>query len=980
MKTTLRCLATLLIFLTFFGCSQPQEEVKQPASYVNPFIGTGGHGHTFPGATVPFGMLQLSPQTRLDGWDGCSGYHATDSILYGFAHTALSGTGVSDYGDILLMPVVGKPVFDRNEYCSLFSKAEEKATAGYYSVKLQKPDVLAEMTATTRAGYHRYTFPQTDEAQIIIDLEHRDQVTDSWIEFVSDTEIRGMRRSTNWAKDMVWFFHMKFSKPFVRSGIVLNGSLTEGIKNGSGTRVKAFVGFTTAQNEAIEVKVGLSAVDSEGALRNLETEMPDWGFDKVKKDAEDQWNKELSVITIEGGSNEQKTIFYTALYHTMIQPNVFMDVDRRFRGMDRNIHTAENFTNYTVFSLWDTYRAWHPLMTIIGQQRTNDFIKTMLNMYQQTGLLPIWELAGNETYCMIGNHAVPVIADAWVKGIRDYNADEALQAMIESVNKHHFGFDVYRQVGFLAGDKEHEAVSKTLEYGYDDWCIATMAGQMGKNDVYEKYMKAAQAYKNIFDPSTGFMRPRVNGGWLSPFDPTTVDWNFTEANSWQYSFYVPHDIAGFIRLHGVKEALSKKIDELFEATSEVGGRDMKDITGLIGQYAHGNEPSHHMAYLYNYLNQPWKTQEKVRYIMDHFYTNMPDGLIGNEDCGQMSAWLVMSALGFYPVSPGQADYAIGTPLYSKASIHLENGKTFTIKASKLGPDSKYIQSATLNGKTYNFNYLTHETIMAGGELHFEMGNQPNKSWGSADENIATTAITTPGIVPVPIITTPGKRIREAVEVSIQPLMENCQLYYSLDGSEPTTGSLHYTGPFMLDKTSTIKAIAYHNDLGFSKVSEANLVKINSDYSIHLSHPYQQNYSAGGDDALIDGILGNENWRLGGWQGYQGTDLEAVIDLGKSQQVSRVSIGLLQDIRSWIWMPSSVEFYSSTDGVHFQQKSIVKHQVPTDKEGIFIERLSGKINTNTRYIKVIARNFGTIPDWHLGAGGKAYIFADEIRIE
>ncbi len=980
MKTLFRALYVFLITASAFSCNKTQNENLPAVSYVNPFIGTGGHGHTFPGATVPFGMVQLSPQTRLDGWDGCSGYHATDSIIYGFAHTALSGTGVSDYGDILLMPVVGQPVFERESYSSPFAKNDEKATAGYYSVKLQKPGVLAEMTASTRAGYHRYTFPKSEQAQIIIDLEHRDKVTDSWIEIINDTEIRGMRRSTNWAKDIIWFFHMKFSQPIVRSGIEQNGILTEGGHEAHGTHLKAYVGFNTMENEVVEVKIGLSAVSQQGALENLETEIPYWDFAKAKKSAEDQWSTALSAISVEGGSPDQKAVFYSALYHVMSQPNIFMDVDGRYRGIDREIHSADNFVNYTVFSLWDTYRAWHPLMTIIGQQRTNDFIKTMLNMYKQTGLLPIWELAGNETYCMIGNHAVPVIADAWVKGIREYNGEEALAAMVESVNKHHFGFDVYRKFGYLAGDKEHEAVSKTLEYGYDDWCIATMAADMGKNELYEKYMKYAQAYKNIFDPSTGFMRPRLNGGWLSPFDPTTVDWNFTEANSWQYSFYVPHDISGFITLHGGKEAMAKKIDELFSTVSDVTGRDMKDITGLIGQYAHGNEPSHHMAYLYNYLNQPWKTQEKVRYIMDHFYTNSPDGLIGNEDCGQMSAWFVMSAMGFYPVNPGQADYAIGTPLFPKVSIHLENGNTFSVSASNHSQANKYIQSASLNGKKYELNYLTHQTIMEGGELNFVMGSEPNKKWGSSDENVASTAITTQNIVPVPIINTPGKRIREAVEISIISLLNNCEIYYTLDGSEPNQQSIPYSGAFSLDKSAVIKAVAYHNELGYSAVCEAELVKINSNYSISIAHPYQQNYSGGGDDALIDGIYGNENWRLGGWQGYQGADLEAVIDLGKTQHVSKVTIGLLQDIRSWIWMPSSVEFYSSTDGKDFQKRDIVKHSVPDNEEGIFIEYLSGKVNSKTRYIKVIARNYGTIPNWHLGAGGKAYIFADEIKIE
>lgn len=978
MKTCLQLLFAIISGMLLWSCS-PAPIQKTPAQLVNPFIGTGGHGHTYPGATVPFGMVQLSPQTRLDGWDGCSGYHYSDSVIYGFAHTALSGTGVSDYGDVLMMPVVGKPVFDPNQSSSEFSKADELASAGYYCVKLLKPGVKAELTAGTRVGYHRYTFPESHDANIIIDLKHRDQVVDAWIEFVSDTEIRGMRRSTNWAKDMLWFFHMKFSKPFNRKGIALNDTLAAGQIRGQGKNVKAFVGFDTQEGEAIEVKVALSAVDAEGALRNLETEAPGLDFAQAKTAAENLWNKSLSVIQAEGGTEDQRTVFYTALYHTMLQPNVFMDADGRFRGMNREIDTAENFTNYTVFSLWDTYRAWHPLMTIIDQKRTNDYIQTMLHMHQKTGVLPVWELAGNETWCMIGNHAIPVITDAWIKGIRGFDGNKALEAMIQSTGKQHFGLEYFRNHGYLPGDVEHESVSKTLEYGYDDWCIATMAADIQQTEIAADRFKTAQAYKNLFDPSTGFMRPRINGGWLTPFDPTTVDWHFTEANSWQYSFYVPHDISGLADLHGGKKALAGQIDKLFETATTVTGRDMKDISGLIGQYAHGNEPSHHMAYLYNYLNQPWKTQEKVRYIMDNFYTNAPDGLIGNEDCGQMSAWFVLSAMGFYPVNPGQADYAIGSPLFPAIHIQLENGNTFTISASNLSKENKYIQSATLNGVPYPYNYLRHQTIMEGGRLHFEMGKAPNKDWGSDDAFVANTAIKAPSIVPAPIIQSAEKRIRKTAEVQISSLAPACELFYTLDGNQPDSTSKRYINPLNLSKSATIKAVAYHNKLGYSAVSEATFVMINTDHHITLKHPSHPNYNGGGDDALIDGIRGNENWRLGGWQGFQGTDLEAVIDLGKPTQVNSISMGFLQDVRSWIWMPVSVDFYISADGKQFTKKASVGHQVADNAEGIFTTQISAPIESKTRFIKVLAKNYGMIPQWHLGAGGQAYIFADEIVI-
>ncbi len=562
-----RLIALLLVgILTTQSCANSIER-DGAASFVNPFIGTDAHGHTYPGATVPFGMVQLSPQTRLTGWDGCSGYHYSDSVIYGFAHTALNGTGISDYGDILLMPVVGEPVFINTLYSSAFNKKEENASAAYYSVRLDKPGVLAEMTASPRVGYHRYTFPKSELSNIIIDLSHRDKVTDSWIEILSDTEIRGMRRSSNWAKDVIWYFHMEFSKPFTRSGIAVNdtliatSTLSGKLAKERGTNIKAFVGFETEKGEQIEVKVSLSAVDSQGAKTNMESEIPGWGFDEVHKKGVALWNSELSKISVKGGSKKQMTVFYSALYHTMVQPNIFMDSDGRYRGIDREIHTADGFTNYTIFSLWDTYRTWHPLMTIIDQKRSADYIRTMLNIYEKGGLLPIWELAGNETYCMLGNHSISVITDAWIKGIRNFDANLALKAMVNSATKEHYGLGVYIKHQYVPSDKEHGSISKTLEYAYNDWCIAVMAKEMGDDNLYREYIKRAQSYKNIFCTTTGFMRPRLNGSWLTPFNPTTIDWHFVEANSWHYSFYVPQDITGLIKLHGGKEQLAAKIYE-----------------------------------------------------------------------------------------------------------------------------------------------------------------------------------------------------------------------------------------------------------------------------------------------------------------------------------------------------------------------------------------------------------------------------------
>lgn len=968
----------LLIPASFIlsNCSGSHE----PASFVNPFTGTDAHGHTYPGATLPFGMVQLSPQTRLTGWDGCSGYHYTDSVIYGFAHTALNGTGVSDYGDILVMPYIGTPVFDNNQYSSAFDKRSEFAQPAYYRVKLDKPGVIAEMTATPRVGYHRYTFPESELSNIIIDLQHRDRVTDSQIEIINDREIRGVRRSSNWAKDMIWFFHMEFSKPFIRSGIAVNDTLIDGIKVARGKNIKAFAGFNTKKGEQIEVKVSLSAVDNEGAKLNMESELPGWGFDQIKEDGWKRWNRELSKIEVTGGGKEKKRVFYTALYHTMVQPNLFMDADNRYRGIDRNIHTATDFTNYTVFSLWDTYRAWHPLMTIIDTERSLDFIKTMLNIYEKGGLLPIWELAGNETYCMIGNHSIPVIVDAWMKDIRGFDSSLAIKAMVNSASKDHYGLDVYRKYQYIPGDKEHGSISKTLEYAYNDWCIAIMARETGDEELYKEYIRRAQSYKNIFCTATGFMRPRMNGGWLTPFDPTTIDWHFTEANSWHYSFYVPQDLKGLIELHGSREKFAAKIDELFSTDAKISGMDLKDVTGLIGQYAQGNEPSHHMAYLYNFAAEPWKTQMRVRQIMDDFFTSKPDGLSGNEDCGQMSAWLVMSAMGFYPVTPGNPEYIIGTPWFPKVKINLENGKSFTIEAKNLSKRGMYIKSATLNGKAYNKSFISHKEIMEGGSIVFQMSGKPEKSWGTAEGDFPVTSVRDELILPVPYAEASGSIIRDSVQVALKSTLPDVKIYYSLDASLPDTASLLYTAPITLKKSTTVTAVAYDKTLGLSKPVEARFTRIELNRSVKLLTPYNKNYTGGGDDALIDGLRGSDNWRLGGWQGFQGTDFEAVVDLGSKKEFNSVYGSFVQDIRSWIWYPKSITVYTSDDGISFKEQATINNGSPSDDYEVTLKEIGVKKKMSGRYVKFRAANFGKIPVWHLGSGGEAFIFIDEIIIE
>jgi predicted alpha-1,2-mannosidase len=963
-------------------------ETSGLAVIVDPFIGTGGHGHTYPGATLPFGMVQLSPDTRLTGWDGCSGYHYSDSVIYGFSHTHLSGTGASDYGDILFMPTTGSVILDRggpedtsSGYVSRFRHERETASPGFYSVLLDDYGILVELTATKRVGLHRYIFPASDSSKVIIDLTHRDRVLESGIRFVNDRELEGYRRSSAWAKDQRLYFVARFSKSFRSFGISADGTVVEGKREASGADIKAFVNYGTESAEEVTVEVALSAVSCEGARRNLESESPDGDFDRARRAARDEWNRALGRIRIDGGTDEQRTVFCTALYHAMLAPNLFMDVDGAYLGRDLEVHTAEGFDYYTVFSLWDTYRAEHPLFTIIERDRTVDFIKTFLAQYEQGGLLPVWELAANETYCMIGYHGVPVIADAYIKGIRDYDARAALEAMKASATADHFGLDDYMELGYIPSEGEGESVSKTLEYAYDDWCIAQVAGELGLEDDYLYYIQRAQSYMNLYDPSTGFMRARFNGGWYEPFDPYEVNFNYTEANAWQYTFYVPQDVEGLMELMGGMESFDQRLDSLFTAATELTGRGQPDITGLIGQYAHGNEPSQHMAYLYSYAGRPWKTQKRVREIMDELYGSGPDGLCGNEDCGQMSAWYVLSALGFYPVTPGSDIYVIGTPLFPRAEIDLEGDKNFVIEAEGVSSENIYIQSATLNGIPYTKSYLRHADIIRGGTLIFEMGPEPNMEWGTGEGNIPRSSIDDFPVLAAPYLAEGMRTFIDSTRVELGTVHRDARIYYTLDGSEPGIDSYLYTAPFILNESSTLRAIAFREGMPASNVMTARFDRIPDGRSITIHTDYSKMYEAGGDMALIDMLRGTNDFRTGAWQGYQGVDLEAVVDLGRERYIERIAAGFLQDQNSWIFMPQEVEIALSADGVDFEIVGVIPNDVSAEADGAIVKDFSKEgVNRRARYVRVRARNMGLCPGWHKGAGRKAWIFSDEIVIE
>ncbi len=988
MSKLFRPIAIILLIISLLFCTKKEDKLTE---YVNPFIGTGGHGHTYPGATLPFGMVQLSPDTRINDWDGCSGYHYSDSTILGFSHTHLSGTGVGDYGDIRFMPTIGRLKTNPGNsnrtidgYRSAFSKNSEFASPGFYKVHLDDYNIDVALTATERVGFHSYKFPKSDSAHIIIDLTESvvsEKILDLEITIEDNSTISGKRQSKGWAANQHIYFVAKFSKPFLSYGIAEHGELIHQIKTANAIDLKAWVDFQTEENEEILVKIGISAVSVEGARKNLETEIPDWNFEKIKLSAEEKWENELNKIKVEGSNEVDKRIFYTALYHSLLAPNIFSDIDGNYRGHDQKIHHA-NHTVYTVFSLWDTFRTEHPLLSIIDQKRTNDMIKSMLLMYEQGGLLPVWELAANETNCMIGYHSVPVIADAILKDIGDFDKNLAFEAMQKSAKMDLFGLKNYMDLGYVKADEESESVSRTLEYAYDDWCMAQTAKYLNDaiNETY--FTKRAQNYQNVFDPSVGFMRARINGGWQQPFSPTEVNFHFTEANSWQYSLFVPQDINRLIEFLGGDEAFDKKLDELFSTNEELSGRHQSDITGLIGQYAHGNEPSHHMAYLYNYIGKPYKTQEIIHQIKTELYYDKPDGLSGNEDCGQMSAWYVMSALGFYPVTPASNIYIFGTPTFEKATLHLENGNELIISASGISKNNYFIQEAKLDGKDYTKSYISHGDLMQGGELNFSMGSQANLEWGKSEENRPKQIIDINRICPTPSIIAESLTFRDSMKIEMSNLLSKSEIYYTIDSSKPSKESIKYADHFFIDKSTYFKAFAFHPKFGYSQIIEAFFYKVEGNISITLTNPYSPLYAAGGDYALIDQVRGNENFKTGTWQGFYGVDLEAVLDLGEIKTIKYLELSCVQDAYSWIFMPEKVDFYTSTNGSDWDLVGIIPNDVNEKKYGGIIKKFNINIipSQNVQYIKVVAKNRGICPDWHVGAGNKSWIFADEIVVK
>ncbi len=927
--------------------------------YVNPLVGTDFHGHTYPGAIAPFGQIQPSPDTRLEGWDGCSAYHYSDDTVYGFSHTHLNGTGCEDYGDVLLMPVMAEGEnwhftndMPQTEFRSCFSHRSENATPGYYRVVLDRNRVMVELTANQRVAAHRYSFPRNGKKGFVIDLRHRDKVLNAGFEKQQrDGIVCGWRESDAWNPHQKCYFALQCSEPIKEVKYYDDG-------------MKALVVLADDCKQA-EVYVAISGVDCEGAAKNLATR-DEKDFDDIRSESHQSWEDALSKIEVEGGTRKEKQNFYTALYHCYTSPYLWSDVDGRYRAMNDTVYTSPS-PIYTVFSLWDTYRALHPLMAIIEPNITEDWIKTMLNQFETGGELTMWELAAYETHCMIGYHACPVILVAQETGILDSWTDRQrlalLEAMIATSNRSETHL-AYAAQGYLDSKLDNETVSKTLEYSYDDWCIAryaykemmrgvfkpdTSATYRHLQEVYDTYMRRAQSWQNIMDED-GFMHARRNGGFVTPFNPTEVNNHFTEANSWQYSTYVPHDVAGWIAQMGGTEKAETFLDSLFNTSSETSGREQSDITGMIGQYAHGNEPSHHAAYLYAYVSAPDKLDEVVHRILHELYTPEPDGLCGNEDCGQMSAWYVMSAMGFYPVCPGSGEYVTVTPLFDRVTIHREGKDDLVI-------DRKKWQS----GKFWDTHQFYDESQVP---FPQEMRATPAPYFNDWQISFTDSAQVT-------------------LNTRATASDTKTRIYYTLNGNTPDTNAILYTQPFQIKNDITIKAVAYCPGSGYSQVVEQTRKRFIADKKLtYITRPEPQ-YSENGPEGLIDRLYGVSNYRIGGWQGWTG-DMEVVVDLLQPKSLVSVGVDCLDNMRSWIFFPTKIEVSISNDGKNYTPWASVEN---TEFAAIRDRQEESVQHTFTcrggytmaRYVRIKATNYGKMPDWHISAGEQAWLFCDEIEI-
>ena len=974
---------TLLITALLFGLTTTAQEAQWTSIQdINPFIGTGGHGHTHPSAQAPFGMIQLGPNTRYDGWDGCGGYHYTDSAMYGFTCTHLSGTGVSDYGDLLMLPY-SSPTKEGDHI--KFFKEDEHAQAGYYACILNDGTRI-EATAGDRIGKLRLHFPRNSSPGIMVDLNFRDRVLKQDFSALGNGKFEGHRISEGWAREQHFYFGFNIS-PIPDSV----WQLTPGVY---------WLALPEGTFDA-EVSIGMSGTSEEGAWKNYHGERAERDFEKVFAETQGKWAKELAKSTVKSASADDRAILATALYHAYAVPNLWSDVDGAYRGADGKIYTDTEHAHYTVYSLWDTYRTAHPLYTITQPERTQEFIYGMLDMYKQRGRLPIWELAGNETDCMIGYHSVSVLADAIAKG---YHTDTTLtlEAMRATAEMNVFGLGAYQESGFLSIEDESESVSKTLEYAYDDACIAWTAERLGNLGMMNSYNQRASAYRSLIDPESGFVRPRTNGDFLSPYAPQEVNNHFTEANAYQYSFSPVHDIEGWMEVltnfraarenwnslprkkqtmvvksrHDVLEDL---LDELFTAPSETTGREQADITGLIGQYAHGNEPSHHIAYLYNATNNPGKTSYWVNEVLNSQYQNTPDGLSGNEDCGQMSAWYVMASMGLYPLVPGQPHYQLSTPKWDAIHLELANGKSLDIAAKGTGP---YLSSYNLGVEVMMHKqkrFVSHQKLLEGGTWDVERGTDEGL-WNTTERYKTSLNSPTP---PAPIIrvnrTFSGETPVEIIPTGSYDLWrydryENVKWKKDRKGRE-RIGTAYDNG--------FVTAIPPQYGYG-NHIAKAVFTQRDDNYSARwIQGTPTSQYTAGGADAAVDGIRGDTDWRKGHWIGIQGEDAVLEISLEKPKAMRSISVGILKDIRAWIALPKALEISIWYEGsTAWKTIDVLPVENPlgeeeaTRKEVIFAHDSQRTV----KRVRVKFTNAGKLQDWHPGAGYPSYFFVDEVWLD
>ena len=971
----------IIITLLFGLTSAAQEATWTSIKDINPFIGTGGHGHTHPSAQAPFGMIQLGPNTRYDGWDGCGGYHFTDSAVYGFTCTHLSGTGVSDYGDLLLLPY-SSPRKEGDHIA--FDKSSELAKAGYYSVTLDDGTRI-EATAGDRVGILHIQFPEGGDPGIMVDLNFRDRVLEKSFEATGIGEWQGRRISESWARQQHFYFGLNIT---ARPDTAIE--LDDGVY---------WIPMPEGTRETT-VRIGMSGTSEKGAWTNAVAELTNHNFESLQKETEQKWEKELAKSKVISSSVDDRTIFATALYHAYSVPNLWSDVDGSYRGADNQIHSDTVNRHYTVYSLWDTYRTAHPLYTITQSKRTQEFIYGMLDMYKQRGRLPIWELAGNETDCMIGYHSASVIADAVAKG---YHTDTVLtlEAMRVSAEMDVYGLSPYQENGFLSIEDESESVSKTLEYAYDDACIAWTAERFGDLNMMNRYKQRASAYRSLIDPESGFVRPRKNGDFLTPYAPQEVNNHFTEANAYQYSFSPVQDIEGWMEVltnfRAIREGwnslspkkqvgvvksgqdvLEELLDELFNASSQTTGREQADITGLIGQYAHGNEPSHHIAYLYNTTNNPSKTSYWVNKILDTQYHNAPDGLSGNEDCGQMSAWYIMASIGLYPLVPGQPHYQLSTPKWEEIQLELANGKTLEIHSHGKGPYIHKYDQGVLLETHLKYRYVSHKQLLEGGVWQVERG-EDSQPWSVSQRYTTNLNNPTP---PAPIIRV-DRTFSKETQVEIIPTgsygMWRYNQYENVEWKKDRKGRKRMGTAY---DNGFVTAITPHYGYG-NHMAKAVFTKKDDNYGAEwIQGTPTSQYTAGGAGAAVDGIQGDTDWRKGHWIGIQGENGLLEITLEKPKPMESISVGVLKDIRAWIALPKELELniqYEGssqweTIGSEFMNHPLSQEE-PVRKEVIFSFADARPI----KRVRIKFVNAGVLQEWHPGAGYPSYFFLDEIRL-